>query len=161
MHYVGNVTRPWDFSAETIHYHQSDLPVPKIHLMCLRLFYNALGGLYMCWAHFICSYISQEEFSVRLMATIHTDWVTCWDGWALGKRPRWWIISISKQIPTFPFLFPSNIKHIYYSVNPGWFQLIMYSHSLRLIDLHLEDKRMDIIFPTKWWGVRINILTVG
>lgn len=115
--------------------------------MCLRLFYNALGGLYMCWAHFICSYISQEEFSVRVMGTIHSDWVTCRDKWAHGNRPRRWIISISKQIPTFPFLFPSNIQHIYYSVSPCWFQLIMYSHLLRLIDLHLEDREWISFFP--------------
>lgn len=155
-----NLTRPWDFWAQTIYYHQRDLPIPKIHLMCLRLFYNALGGLYMCWAHFICSYISQEEFSVRLMGTVHSDWVTCRDKWARGNRPRRWIISISKQIPAFPLLLPSNIQHIYYSLNPCGFQLIKYSRLLRLIDLHLED-RIDMIFPTKLWGVRINILTVG
>lgn len=77
-----------------------------MHLMCLRLFYNALGELYMCWAHFICSYISQEEFSVRLMGAIHSDWVTCRDKWAHGNRQRQWMISISKQSPTFPFYFP-------------------------------------------------------
>lgn len=161
MHYVGESDTTLRLAARTIYYLQSNLPLLKIHLMCLRLFYNALGELYMCWAHFICSYISQEEFSVRLMGAIHSDWVTCRDKWAHVKRPRQWIISLSKQIPTFSFLFPSNKQHIYYSVNPCWFYLIMYSHLLKLIDLHLEDRRMDLIFPTKWWGVRINILTVG
>lgn len=161
MHYVASLTRPWDLAARTIYYRHSNLPLLKIHLICLRLFYNALGELYMCWAHFICSYISQEEFSVRLMGAIHSDWVTCWDKCAGGNRPRQWIISISKQIPTFPFLFPSNKQHIYYSAKPRRIHLIMYSHPLELIDPHLQDKRMDIIFPTKWWGVGINILTVG
>lgn len=121
MHYVGESDTTLRLAAQTIYYLQTNLPLLKIHLMCLRLFYNALGGLYLCWAHFICSYISQEEFSVRLMGAIHSDWVTCRDKWAHVKRLRQWIISLSKQIPTFPLLFPSNKQHIYYSVNPCWF----------------------------------------
>lgn len=71
---------------------QATFPSPKIHLMCLKLLYNALGGLYMCWAHFICSYISQGEFSVELMGAVHSEWVTCGDKWAHGSKPGSWII---------------------------------------------------------------------
>lgn len=153
------MTQPWDFSAQLIYYRHSDLPVRKIHQMYLRLFYNALGGLYMCWAHFICSYISQEEFSVRLMGTVHCDWVTCRDKWAGGNGPRKWIISISKQIPTFLVLFPSDKKHFHYPASPRWFRPIMYSHLPPLIDPNLDDGT-EIIFSHQVMGVSGSIFSL-
>lgn len=157
-----NLTRPWDFSAQTIYYHHSDLPIPKIHLMCLRLFYNALGGLYMCWAHFICSYISQEEFSVRLMGTIHSDWVTCRDKWAHAWKQAEAVDNKHFKANSHFSLFISlqYTAHLLFR-EPS---LILAHHvfSPATIDWPASwRQRMDIIFPTKWWGVRINILTVG
>ena len=96
-----NLTWPWDFPAETIYYRRSDLAVPEDASDVFKAVLQCIRRLYMCWAHFICSYISQEESSVRLMGSVHSDRVTCRDKWAHEDRRRRRMISISKQIHTF------------------------------------------------------------
>lgn len=110
---------------------QATFQTPKIHLMCLKLLYNALGGFYMCWAHFICSYISQGEFSVVLMGAVHSEWVTCGDKWAHGSRPGSWIIThLWANSLFFHFYFLPMCRTFTMQWTPCGFGLIVYSHLL-------------------------------
>lgn len=109
--------------------------------MCLRLLYNALGWFYMCWAHFICSYISEEEFSVRLMGerlqglSHLSRQMSLWKQAKAPDNKHFSAISHSSSPPT---------QHIYYSVNPH------HLFSLTAIDWPASCRQgLDIIFPPR------------
>lgn len=128
-------TRPWDSSTATFpSWRYSTAP-----LMCFCCF----TILHLWRWLFICSLISPEEFGVRLMVAIPVST----DSLVETNEPVETRNERSRANPHFLLL--PNVECVYYSVNPPWFLCWNWS------------TRMDIIFPTERWGIRINIPTVG
>lgn len=109
-------------------------------------------------ALFMCSCISSQEFGVRPTAAA-PDHRLSWRQTTRGNGWRGSIMRASEEMPTcyFHLILGAFIIH----TRPD-------SNSSAGIDRPASGKknntkpqRMDIIFPTERWGVRINVPTVG